>query len=161
MDKENRAFRKARITKSLQSDVFIFDEGEIVQIEASGNSSYHVIKNVFGEWIFEDADFLNLYEWEYLDVPSYSEKIRAEYDRLCQKQLDKNADYGDSAFEDVNVLGEKIPAMTSCLSRMADKLKRLQSTDLKVDESIDDTLNDLVGYIVIRNILKAQRVERT
>ena len=37
---------------------------------------------------------------------------------------------------------------------MSDKLKRLQSRDLKVDETLDDTLIDLVGYIVIYTILK-------
>jgi hypothetical protein len=37
---------------------------------------------------------------------------------------------------------------------MSDKLKRLQSKDLMVDETLDDTLIDLVGYIVIYSILK-------
>jgi len=51
----------------------------------------------------------------------------------------------------------KIPALHACLSRMSDKLKRLQSQDLMVDESFEDTLDDLVGYIVIYKILKAKQ----
>lgn len=156
MDKENRAFRKARITKVLLNSPSRFEVGDVIDILKIYDSSYTTRACNGMEHAYENNSFPKFYEWEYLDVPSYSDKIKAEYDRLCQKQLDKNQDYGDSAFEDVNVLGENIPAMTSCLSRMADKLKRLQSTDLKVDESIDDTLNDLVGYIVIRNILNKE-----
>ena len=85
---------------------------------------------------------------------NYKPLIEAQYKSMCDKQIAKNKDYGNSAFEDIEVMGRKIPAIDACLSRMSDKLKRLQSRDLKVDETLDDTLIDLVGYIVIYTILK-------
>jgi hypothetical protein len=85
---------------------------------------------------------------------NYKPLIESQYKMMCDKQIAKNEDYGNSAFEDIEVMGRKIPAIDACLSRMSDKLKRLQSRDLKVDETLDDTLIDLVGYIVIYTILK-------
>lgn len=87
---------------------------------------------------------------------NYKPLIEAQYRRMCEKQIAKNEDYGNSAFEDIEVLGRKIPAIDACLSRMSDKIKRLQSNELRVDETMDDTLVDLVGYIVIYNILKSK-----
>jgi hypothetical protein len=87
---------------------------------------------------------------------NYKPLIEAQYKSMCEKQISKNEDYGNSAFEDIEVLGRKIPAIDACLSRMSDKIKRLQSKELMVDETMDDTLVDLVGYIVIYNILKSK-----
>ena len=66
--------------------------------------------------------------------------IEAQYKSMCEKQIAKNEDYGNSAFEDIEVMGRKIPAIDACLSRMSDKLKRLQSKDLMVDETLDLSL---------------------
>ena len=85
---------------------------------------------------------------------NYKPLIEAKYKLMCDKQIAKNEDYGNAAFEDIEVMGRKIPAIDAGLSRMSDKLKRLQSKDLMVDETLDDTLIDLVGYIVIYTILK-------
>lgn len=91
---------------------------------------------------------------DFVRVDSYSDKIAQVYDSLKEKQLRKNADYGDSAFQDIMVGGHKVSAVDACVARMSDKLKRLNSTGLSVsDESFQDTLDDLVGYIVIFKIL--------
>jgi len=91
---------------------------------------------------------------DFVRVDSYSDKIAQVYDSLKEKQLNKNADYGDSAFQDIMVGGHKVSAVDACVARMSDKLKRLNSTGLSVsDESFQDTLDDLVGYIVIFKIL--------
>ena len=91
---------------------------------------------------------------DFVRVDSYSDKIAQVYDSLKEKQLNKNADYGDSAFQDIMVGGHKVSAIDACVARMSDKLKRLNSTGLSVsDESFQDTLDDLVGYIVIFKIL--------
>lgn len=91
---------------------------------------------------------------DFVRVDSYSDKIAQVYDSLKEKQLKKNADYGDSAFQDIMVGGHKVSAVDACVARMSDKLKRLNSTGLSVsDESFQDTLDDLVGYIVIFKIL--------
>ena len=73
---------------------------------------------------------------------------------LKELQLSKNADYGNSAFDDVEVFGEIIPAKNGILARIADKLKRLESeVRLEVSESKGDTIKDLIGYLVILLIL--------
>ena len=90
---------------------------------------------------------------ERLSEGGYAEAIKAEYERLATKQVAKNSDYGDSAFEDIYLMGNTITAKQACIARMSDKIKRLQSTNLKVDESFFDTLDDLIGYIVVYNIL--------
>jgi hypothetical protein len=82
-----------------------------------------------------------------------AEQISRVYDQLKQLQLSKNADYGDSAFEDVEVFGQVIPAKNGILARIADKLKRLESEKLEVSESKSDTIKDLIGYLVVLLIL--------
>lgn len=82
-----------------------------------------------------------------------AEQISRVYDQLKQLQLSKNADYGDSAFEDVEVFGQVIPAKNGILARIADKLKRLESEKLEVSESKSDTIRDLIGYLVVLLIL--------
>jgi len=82
-----------------------------------------------------------------------AEQIARVYDQLKELQLSKNADYGNSAFDDVEVFGEIIPAKNGILARIADKLKRLESENLEVSESKGDTIKDLIGYLVILLIL--------
>ena len=61
-----------------------------------------------------------------------AEQISRVYDQLKELQLSKNADYGNSAFDDVEVFGEIIPAKNGILARIADKLKRLRIVTGKV-----------------------------
>ena len=82
-----------------------------------------------------------------------AEQIARVYDQLKEMQLSKNADYGDSAFQDIEVFGEVIPARNGIMARIADKLKRLESEKLEVSESKADTIKDLIGYLVILLIL--------
>ena len=82
-----------------------------------------------------------------------AEQISRVYDQLKELQLSKNADYGNSAFDDVEGFGEIIPAKNGILARIADKLKRLESEGLEVSESKGDTIKDLIGYLVILLIL--------
>lgn len=86
-----------------------------------------------------------------------AEQISRVYDQLKELQLSKNADYGNSAFDDVEVFGEIIPAKNGILARIADKLKRLESEALEVSESKGDTIKDLIGYLVILLILDETR----
>lgn len=71
--------------------------------------------------------------------------VCCEVEALLQK---KNSDYGNSfslQFEKYGIL--------SALIRMDDKMKRLENLvnghEAKVNESIEDTLKDLVGYGVL------------
>ena len=36
---------------------------------------------------------------------NYKPLIEAQYKMMCEKQIAKNEDYGNSAFEDIDVLG--------------------------------------------------------
>lgn len=87
-------------------------------------------------------------------MTDYQNKIREQYTRLLDKQLAKNKDYGNSVFNDIEVFGETISAETSCKARIADKLKRLSSASFQVDESHDDTIDDLIGYLVAYRIIR-------
>lgn len=87
-------------------------------------------------------------------MTDYQNKIREQYVRLLDKQLAKNKDYGNSVFNDIEVFGETISAETSCKARIADKLKRLSSASFQVDESHDDTIDDLIGYLVAYRIIR-------
>jgi hypothetical protein len=66
--------------------------------------------------------------------------------------LAKNRDYQGSAFKDITFGGNLILADTTINVRIVDKLRRLQSNSLSF-ESLDDTLMDLAGYIIIKRAL--------
>jgi len=64
----------------------------------------------------------------------------------------KNTSYSGSAFRDVRVGGKVIPADDAINVRIADKLKRLESTDPNFDG--EDAWKDLCGYLIIKMALK-------
>lgn len=82
--------------------------------------------------------------------------------QLICKLLDKNADYGSSAFKSP-CLTPGIPAGTAIEVRMSDKLERifnlLKGNTPKVAESLEDTFDDLLGYLVLRKIAKQRAAQ--
>lgn len=65
--------------------------------------------------------------------------------------LRKNKDYGSSAY-DSPLLVPHLPAKTAILVRMSDKIKRFQQlmkSEREVNESIEDTMFDLLGYSLL------------
>jgi hypothetical protein len=78
--------------------------------------------------------------------------------------LRKNRNYGGSVFT-VPILAPDVDVDTAIRVRMSDKVARLQTllkgdTDL-VDESIDDTFADLLGYIILLIAYKRDQKEDT
>lgn len=70
--------------------------------------------------------------------------------------LKKNADYGGSAFK-IPVLAPNLTATTAIEVRMSDKIERIKSLANKpaeVEESLDDTYDDLGAYCLLRKIAK-------
>ena len=65
--------------------------------------------------------------------------------------LQKNAKYGDAAMSPINIFS-KANGVTSIKVRIDEKLKRIQNSGL-VDET-EDTLKDLVGYMILLMIAK-------
>ena len=88
---------------------------------------------------------------------SYQDKITEACDSIKTLLLEKNKAYGDSAFKDVRVLGKTIEAKDAVLARISDKLKRIDTLGLDAKdnaaESVNDSLNDLIGYLIILKIL--------
>ena len=70
--------------------------------------------------------------------------------------LAKNRDYQGSAFRDMEFAGNTIKAEDTIDVRIVDKLRRLQSKSLAF-EGREDTVKDLLGYLVIRFALAKMR----
>lgn len=79
-------------------------------------------------------------------------EVSQELDKLAELLIIKNADYGSSFFDVADDLG-----VISIAVRMSDKVNRLkqltqgsESVDINVsDESIEDTVIDLEGYMLL------------
>ncbi len=74
-------------------------------------------------------------------------KLQKMSNDLIELLVKKGSDYGDSYF-----LLRKEYGATSFLIRLADKfyrLKELSKKEALVNESIEDTLNDIIGYCML------------
>ena len=65
--------------------------------------------------------------------------------------LQKNAKYGDSALQPLNVFSEA-NAVNGIKVRIDDKLKRIKNAGLV--DATEDTLQDLAGYLILLMIAK-------
>ena len=65
--------------------------------------------------------------------------------------LQKNAKYGNSALEPLNVFSEA-GAVAGIKMRIDDKLKRIKNAGLV--DATEDTLQDLAGYLILLMIAK-------
>ena len=77
------------------------------------------------------------------------ENYKRLQDDMLNTFIDKDSDYGDSFGKTFDKYG-----IVSALTRMSDKLNRLDnlansSNQMKVDESIEDTLLDLANYAML------------
>ncbi|MBY6846702.1 DUF1599 domain-containing protein [Clostridium botulinum] len=88
-------------------------------------------------------------------VAKVAEGVKEKYqkhNKICEElnkiYKNKNHDYGDSFGETYNKLG-----IISAVTRITDKVNRLQSLAIKEqkvkDESIKDTLKDLANYSIM------------
>ena len=78
-------------------------------------------------------------------------KIKSKCKKLEDLLLNKNAKYGDSALEPLNVFSEA-NAVTGIKVRIDDKLKRIKNAGLV--DATEDTLQDLAGYLILLMIAK-------
>ena len=65
----------------------------------------------------------------------------------------KNKDYGDSAIEPDNIFSKLDNAQAIC-ARIDDKLSRIKNKGL--DDKTEDTLDDLIGYLILLKIAREQ-----
>ena len=69
----------------------------------------------------------------------------------------KNQDYGDSAIEPDNIFSKLDNAQAIC-ARIDDKLSRIKNKGL--DDKTEDTLDDLIGYLVLLKIARSNATAR-
>ncbi len=89
-------------------------------------------------------------------VPSTADEIRTVCAELEELLLRKNAAYGDSALSPVRVFS-KADNVEQIKVRLDDKISRLSRGHALSDESLDDTINDLMGYMVLLKIANKRR----
>ncbi len=68
--------------------------------------------------------------------------------------LEKNAAYGDSALNPVGIFS-KGDAVESLCARIDDKLMRIKSKG--ITDATEDTVQDLIGYLILLKIAIGQR----
>ena len=78
-------------------------------------------------------------------------KIKSKCKKLENLLLQKNARYGDSALQPLNVFSEA-GAVAGIKVRIDDKLKRIKNAGLV--DATEDTLQDLAGYLILLMIAK-------
>lgn len=80
-----------------------------------------------------------------VSVAAAREGIARVCNNLRDFLLEKNASYGNSAFEPINILS-KLSAREGILIRIDDKLKRIRNGTAYPG---DDNLKDLAGYLIL------------
>lgn len=86
------------------------------------------------------------------------DKIVEECERIALFLLRKNISYGNSALEYRSIFGNLTPE-EALYARINDKLARLENNQTFIgagsapDESFSDAVNDLIGYLILLNIL--------
>lgn len=80
-----------------------------------------------------------------------AEKFTADLNEVLKEVrlmlIEKNKNYGDSALSPLSIFS-KLPAKQRLFVRMDDKLSRLA----RGEDAGEDTLNDLLGYLVLEKI---------
>ena len=80
------------------------------------------------------------------------DKIEATCNSIKQLLIDKNAKYGNSALNPVRVFS-RADNQEQLLVRIDDKLSRI-ARGAGMDGVDEDTLNDLIGYLILLKIAK-------
>ena len=82
-----------------------------------------------------------------------STKIATTCEDIKTLLLEKNAKYGNSAVEPINVFSKQDNAAAIC-ARIDDKLSRIKNVGL--NDATEDTLDDLIGYLVLLKIARGE-----
>ena len=71
--------------------------------------------------------------------------------------LEKNQKYGDSALTPLKVFS-KLDSEEAICARIDDKMSRIKNNGITPDT--EDTLNDLIGYLVLLKIARKDRITK-
>lgn len=85
-------------------------------------------------------------------------RISEVCDSIKDLLLQKNAAYGDSALAPLRIFSRADP-VAQILVRIDDKLSRLSRGHALPDETLDATVDDLIGYLVLLKVAKKRAVE--
>ena len=77
-------------------------------------------------------------------------KIIEQFDRLKNLVVQKNNDYGNSLHNPINVFQKN--KIEGLLGRLDDKLNRIKTVG--INSTTEDTIDDLIGYLIHLNIMK-------
>ena len=83
--------------------------------------------------------------------------IAEEFNSIRDLVLQKNKEYGDSAFDPVRIFSTA-DSVEQIKVRIDDKLSRLVNKGLKL--IVEDTLSDLIGYLILLRIAERKIKER-
>lgn len=84
----------------------------------------------------------------------FASDLRAILASVQEVLIAKNGAYGDSALSPVRIFARDTDVWTGLAVRIDDKLSRIRTTGLH--DATEDTLRDLVGYLLIVMILRAR-----
>ena len=84
--------------------------------------------------------------------------IKWTCDNIRDLLLSKNRAYGDSALSPDNIFSKLDNAQAIC-ARIDDKLSRIKNNGL--DDKTEDTLDDLIGYLILLKIAREQGDSKT
>lgn len=87
------------------------------------------------------------------EAERFAEQVTGVTDTIRDLLIEKNAAYGNSALDPVRVFSKADPA-EQILVRIDDKLSRLKRGH---EYPGDDTIRDLIGYLVLLLIAKETR----
>lgn len=76
-------------------------------------------------------------------------KIEQEFDRVKQIVIEKNITYGNSLHNPIQVFQKN--KLEGLLGRLDDKLNRIKTVG--INENTEDTVDDLIGYLIHLNIM--------
>jgi len=80
-------------------------------------------------------------------------KIATTCEDIKTLLLEKNAKYGNSAVEPINIFSQQDNAAAIC-ARIDDKLSRIANSGL--NDATEDTLDDLIGYMILLKIARGE-----
>ena len=83
------------------------------------------------------------------------DKFERACDEICELLIQKNNKYGNSALEPTRIFS-KASTTEQLLVRIDDKLSRIKTTGLEAPD--EDTLNDLIGYLILLKIATKKEV---
>ena len=85
---------------------------------------------------------------------TYTQKmIKKECDQIAALLITKNQSYGNSFAEPINIFSKQ-PPEEQLATRIDDKLNRLAKGSTFQNE---DTILDLIGYLVLLRVLRTQK----